>query len=640
MSVQFGRWNFDGGPVVPEYLEKVEASLLPYAPDGRGSYANAGVSILLYALHITAESARARQPYTSSSGAILAWDGCLDNRADLISQLGGSLSVDSADVSIIAAAYERWKAESFAHLIGDWAISVWDPVHRLLILAKDPIGTRHLYYTFDNGQVTWSTILDPVVLLAGRSFELNEEYLAGCVAFYPSTQLTPYVGIHSVPPSSYIRVTERTREIRKYWDFDPGKRIRYRTDAEYEEHFRAVFQAAVRRRLRSTFPVLAELSGGMDSSSIVCMADKIIAGNAVETPRLDTVSYYADSEPNWDERPYFASVEAKRGRAGCHIDVSSQETYKIQFDPGLFAPTPSSARLTEPRRQFAEFIESNGYRVLLSGIGGDEILGGVPTPLPELRDLIAAARFRALAHQLNAWALNKRKPWLSLLFEAAFGFFPQGLAPIPNYRRPAPWLAPDFVARNRTALAGYETRLRFLGGPPSFQENLSALEGLRRQLAFFAVAPEPICEKRYPYLDVGLIEFAFAIPREQMVRPGQRRSLMRRALAGIVPDGILNRRRKAFPVRTPTMAISSEWESLTDAKQPLLTGSLGIVDTECFLKTLEKSRLGQEIAIVQVMRTLALESWLRAVKKWTAGRADIAPRDPGLQLLINGQTNL
>ena len=86
------------------------------------------------------------------------------------------------------------------------------------------------------------------------------------------------------------------------------------SDAEYEEHFRSVFAQSVRRRLRSDSPILAELSGGMDSSSIVCMADEIISRGQLATPRLDTLSYYDDSEPNWNERPYFSQVEEKRGR--------------------------------------------------------------------------------------------------------------------------------------------------------------------------------------------------------------------------------------------------------------------------------------------------------------------------------------
>jgi asparagine synthase (glutamine-hydrolysing) len=231
-------------------------------------------------------------------------------------------------VAIVAAAYEKWGANCFAKLIGDWALSIWNPGNRSLILAKDPIGTRHLYYSFDNNQVTWSTILDPLVRLAGKTFALNEEYIAGWFSMFPAVDLTPCVGIHSVPPSSSVLLRPGKHAVSKYWDFDPKNKIRYRTEAEYEEHFRVVFAKAVQRKLRSDRPVLAELSGGRDSSSIVCMADTIIARGAADTPRLDTISYYDDSEPNWNERPYFTKVEEKRGRTGWHVNVGAQDPEK------------------------------------------------------------------------------------------------------------------------------------------------------------------------------------------------------------------------------------------------------------------------------------------------------------------------
>ena len=124
----------------------------------------------------------------------------------------------------------------------------------------------------------------------------------------------------------------------------------------------------------------------------------------------------------------------------------------------------------------------------------------------------------------------------------------------------------------------------------------------------------PLLEKRYPFLDRDLLQFLYAIPRQQLVRPGQRRSLMRRALAGIVPDEILNRRRKAFVARGPRQAISSEWAALVEMSQHMASGSLGIVDPETFLDALNKARSGQEVAIVPLMRTIGIELWLRGLK--------------------------
>jgi asparagine synthase (glutamine-hydrolysing) len=613
VSVQFGRWNFDGKPVDRDYLEKVSPLLAPYGPDGAGSYSKENISILYRAFHTTKESRREAQPHITPAGPILTWDGRLDNRAELIRQLGKLVTTDPTDVEIVSAAYECWWEDCFAMLIGDWALSIWNPHTRSLILAKDPIGTRHLYYSFDDKHVSWSTILDPLVLLAGKTFTLCEEYIAGWFSFFPAAHLTPYVGIHSVPPSSSVLIRAGKYTLTKNWDFDPDNRIRYRTDTEYEEHFRAVFGEAVRRRLRSDSPILAELSGGMDSSSIVCMADTIIARGAAETPRLETISYYNDSEPNWNERPYFTKVEEKRGRTGTHIDVGKEQPFTFETDSDHFAATPSSGRgrPSEASCQFAACLTSQENRVLLSGIGGDEVTGGVPTPNPELEDLLARGHFRILAHQLKVWALNKRKPWFHLFFDAARAFFPPALVGVPKHKRPAAWLDPAFVKRNRAALQGYESRLKLFGPLPTFQENLSTLDVLRRQLACSALPDEPLYEKRYPYLDRGLLEFMYSIPREQLVRPGQRRSMMRRALLGIVPDELLNRKRKAYIARGPMADISTDWTRYADLTQHMISSSLGIVESEKFLEALQKARHGNEVAAVTLMRTVGIETWLR-----------------------------
>jgi asparagine synthase (glutamine-hydrolysing) len=229
-------------------------------------------------------------------------------------------------------------------------------------------------------------------------------------------------------------------------------------------------------------------------------------------------------------------------------------------------------------------------------------------------DLLATARFAKLAGQLKAWALNKRKPWFHLFLEAAAQFFPPTLMGLPSQMRPAGWLYSGFVKRQRTALTGYPSRLGFFGPLPSFQDNLRTLDAVRRQIACSALSPKPLYEKRYPYLDRNLLEFLFGIPREQIVRPGQRRSLMRRALVGVVPVEILDRKRKAFVVRSPLEAISADWPRLVELSQHMVSSSIGIVEPQHFLNMVKKGREGQEVAIVTLMRTLSVEFWLRELK--------------------------
>ena len=613
MSVQFGKCNFDGTPLTDDF-ERAHPLVAPFGPDGVGSFKNDTLGILYRAFWTTKESRREAQPHVCSGGTIITFDGRLDNREDLVRQLKGAASSESTDIEIVAAAYELWRTLCFSKLLGDWAISVVEPREQSVILAKDFLGTRHLYYSIEGCQLTWCTILDPLLLLSRRSFNLNREYIAGWLSYFPAPQLTPYEGIHSVPPASFVRVTRETCRTFRHWDFDERKRIRYERDAEYEEQFRAVFTESVRRRLRSDCPVLAELSGGMDSSSIVCVGDSVIARGESSVPRLDTLSYYDDSEPNWDERPYFSQVEEKRGRQGCHIDISASASRMPTADADRFGPVPGVAvHSNDINQRFSACLTVQGNRVLLSGIGGDEMAGGVPTPTQELADLLCTFALPELPHKLKLWALAQRRPWFHLVGETARAFLPRTLVGLAEYKRPPAWLHPELVDHFQYATAGFESRLKFWGGLPSFQDNVATLNAMRRQLACEHPTREPLYETRYPFLDRDLLDFLFAIPREQLVRPGQRRSLMRRSLIGIVPEALLNRRRKAYVARAPMAALSADASRLIENSEEMASTRLGFVDAKAFSAVVQKAKEGQMVLMVPLRRALELECWLQAL---------------------------
>jgi asparagine synthase (glutamine-hydrolysing) len=276
MGAQFGRWNFDGHPTPPEYLDRVRPLLSPYGPDGRGEYSDRGVSLLWFSFETT-ETNPKKQPCVLDSGQVLVWDGRLDNRLEIARAVGGQLSDGISDVEIAASAWSRWGTGCFARLIGDWAFSLWDPRDRRLTLATDILGSRHLCYAIENDGIRWCSVLDPLVLLSGRSLPFDEEYLAGWLGSFPGAQLTPYRGIHRVPPASLVILQPGSRMVRRYWDFDGRKRICYAQDAEYQEHFLDLFRQSVSRRLRSTAPVLR--------------LPRYLPNSAVEwTPRRSSVS--------------------------------------------------------------------------------------------------------------------------------------------------------------------------------------------------------------------------------------------------------------------------------------------------------------------------------------------------------------
>jgi len=131
------------------------------------------------------------------------------------------------------------------------------------------------------------------------------------------------------------------------------------------------------------------------------------------------------------------------------------------------------------------------------------------------------------------------------------------------------------------------------------------------KMAKFTPPTSALEEARYPYLDQNLIEFILSIPASQLLRPGERRSLMRRALAGIVPPEILSRRTKQVGARTPVLALEKHWNELQSIYQTPLSTNLGYVREAQLLKTISDARAGKIVPLVRVLWTVALEYWLR-----------------------------
>ena len=284
MSVQAGIWNLDGKIVTRNSLTQISKSLSEYSPDGAAFYSDGFIGMLYCPFHTTAESRLEHQPHVSASGKMITWDGRLDNRDELISQLKDSITGEKTDVAIVAAALDRWQTDCFANLIGDWSMAIWNPTDRTLILARDYIGVRQLFYYSSLQQVIWCSLLAPLAL-CGQRLTICDEYIAGYLCLWPEAHLTPYREIHSVPPGKFVRIHNTTIAVHTYWAFNPRLNIRYK-DTQYEEAFHSLFRQAVQRRLRTDSPILAELSGGFDSSSIVCMASHLIRTGSGPDSRL------------------------------------------------------------------------------------------------------------------------------------------------------------------------------------------------------------------------------------------------------------------------------------------------------------------------------------------------------------------
>ena len=250
MSAIAGIYNFNGAPLDQELLIALGNQLGQRRSDGGREVMFTCVGMSYQAFHTNSESRRETQPLVSSRSQILAWDGRLDNRKDMISQLREDLRSDDTDVAIVMAAYLKWGIEFLPRIIGDFALSLWDPHTRSLLLARDPIGPRTLYYHQNNERIIWSTELRPLLYLIDIDLDINEEYIADYLTRLPDPSQTPYKRIHAVPPASVVLMQHGRLIVQQFWRLKSEPRIRYRTDNEYEEHFRYLFDEAVRCRLR------------------------------------------------------------------------------------------------------------------------------------------------------------------------------------------------------------------------------------------------------------------------------------------------------------------------------------------------------------------------------------------------------
>ncbi|WP_263408854.1 asparagine synthetase B family protein [Terriglobus tenax] len=551
-------------------------------------------------------------PSADIRGNILGFDGRLDNYQELARELGIN-SVDRSDSEIVLAAFEHWGENCFQRFTGDWAMALWSTRDQRLFLARDHAGSRTLYYQQLPHRVLWSTYLEPFLSAEG-DVRLSEPYAASYLAHLPIGDLTPYEGIFSVLPGQSIAFGHRGMIRRTHWNPVTTGTTRYKHDAEYEEHFLALFGQAVTRRTGPGAPILAQLSGGMDSTSIVCMSDCLRRAADPHAEILDTLSYFDDSEASLNERPYFTLTEARRGKAGIHINNAfSQRTFDPPYvDDGVYrVPGADSFSVTQERKLF-RLVSQKGYRSLLSGIGGDEVMGGVPNPLPELADHLVSGDLRRLISQSLRWSLVDRNPIIFTLCETALYTHRLYLQRNSPSRKLPPWMSFRLRRHVQDSVGPRGMTHRRLGVAPHCLVNASTwssvLEGLPHAIPQVLFRPEYL----YPMLDKDLVNYLFSIPREQLLRPGRRRSLMRRSLRSIVPPEILERRRKAYQLRAPLNAIGQAYHKLQHVLESSEIGRRGLVDVTALLDELKRTAAGSAEWYQPLLRTIAYELWLKA----------------------------
>jgi asparagine synthase (glutamine-hydrolysing) len=627
MSAMGGIIGFNGASVSLEQVATLDEGLAKYGPDGGRHVRQRSVAMIYRAFHTNRESRSENQPLADAAGRLLAWDGRLDNRSELISLLDGELE-GQTDVSIVLAAFKKWGADFAQHLIGDFALSLWDPKSQILLLARDPVGTRLLFYHANNERIAWSTRLEPLLSLPNVEIEIDDEYIAGYFTVQTSFSQTPYKDVFAVPPAHLVSARAGQLRVQRFWRLDPGKEIRYATDAEYEEHFTDLFREAVRVRLRVDGPVWADLSGGLDSSSVVCVADSIIDHREADASGLETVSAVFDESPSSDERRFISRVEAKRRQTGHHFKESEYPLITT-LDSTEFKGVPNLLESwSEYHQGVRRRMRAAGARVLLTGIGGDELLTSSADPSVEILDLLVQCKLLELHQRVKVWSFALKKPYFVVLWRHAFSpALPRRLQLFTKRGE----LLKLFSMLDSRFVTRFDLPSRLLRATDPFGFCLPSARG--QSAAFMSVVKVisagslldwDTIEISYPFTHRPLVEFLQAIPATQWIRPGETRSLMRRSLRRYLPEEIVKRRGKGTPAEATLRAMAREWPRLCSQLRNSRIVARGYVDEKALAAVIDRPFLGHDLGTVSVVRLVHLECWLRNVEIYATVRKHVA----------------
>jgi asparagine synthase (glutamine-hydrolysing) len=477
----------------------------------------------------------------------------LDNRNELIAGLGLQ-SAALSDAEIILCAYEEWGTECPKYLLGDFAFAVWDGRRRILFCARDHIGVRPFYYYASPEMFAFASEIKALLRLENVPRQLNEVRVADyLVPLLDDKAITFFQDIVRLPPAHCVVVSRDGLKFERYWSLESVSDIRLSSEEDYADAYCRLFTEAVRCRLGEGAQTGTFLSGGLDSSSITCVARNLLAAKGV-TP-LPTFSAVFPDVPQCDEGPYIQAVHEQGGcaprfvRADQISPLESIEDVMLRQDEPFYAPNLFIHQAIY--RKASEI----GVRVLLDGIDGDTT---VSHGLSYMAEQARTGRWGALASNIRGLARNFERPALSIARKYVFS----PLVPT-SVRRGWRWLrrcGDQVTSMNPTIRAGFARGI-------SLQERCATLEPgwlnplqTERQHHYHRLTngilpfvlelldrSGTMCsiEARYPFFDKRLIEYCYALPPEQKLHEGWTRMIARRAMEGILPDQVRWRGKKS-----------------------------------------------------------------------------------------------
>lgn len=555
MSGILGLWNLDGRPVSRALLADLSGTLAHRGADGDGLWVEGPVGLACRLRRVVPEAATETQPLVGPTGAVLVFDGRLDNREQLLDELHAApgIGADSPDPALVLAAYDAFGERLPERLLGDFALGLFDPRRHALFLVRDAIGVRPLYYTRAGEAVLFASEVKTLLAHPEVPARPDDDVLAGFLLDRTpgAPGMTLFKGISAVLPAHVVTVTPEGLRAQRYWDFDPARRIRLGSFPEYAEAFREQLTRAVGRRLRSAHPVAVSVSGGLDSSSIFCLAQRLARRSPGRHAAVLGVSYVSPSGSPSDEVAFLREIERDYGVAIERIPIGSPGVVDGAREAVWHVEAPFLDSMWNTTHPFLATVGRLGARVLLTGHWGDQVLFEYAY-LVDLFRALAWGEIRAHLRELGRWFGDAEARYYRrrFLVDLVKYHVPPALVPVLRRlraRREPPWYSAALRARARrragaaipAPAAFHSVHARALYEEARSSHHVTCLEWNDKVAAMHGL------DMAFPFLDRDLLAFLMAIPGDVQTSRGVPKGLLREGLRGVLPDAIRERAWKA-----------------------------------------------------------------------------------------------
>ncbi|HEX9107672.1 MAG TPA: asparagine synthase-related protein [Longimicrobiales bacterium] len=532
-----------------------------------------------------------------------AGDVRLHNRAE-VAAMARQPEGDVSDLLLVLAALDARGPDCVQALHGDFAFVAWDARGQKLVAARDPFGVRPLFMVRRGDILLFSSRLSAFEEEGGYDLDYVADFL---VSGGSNGERTIWAGARALRAGSMLVQRGTVGSTQRFWSAESfGPDFAAGDDAELAARFRELFREGIRANSGGG-EAWAQLSGGLDSSSVVATVQSMAAAGELEGGLGGTVSI-VDSLGDGDERPFSDEIVTRYGvRNDCLHD------YWAWRDDGAGAPMTDEPRPIYPfferDRRMANLVQSAGGRVLLSGLGSDHLLYG---NLGYISDLAARGHVGAALGEAARWAVARRQSfWTTAQQTIVLPFLPRAMQlrlARPWERVPA-WIPGEFARGH--ALPERVPGVHGVGMRPGRKFQCEVAAEVSRLPIW--VDREPFndsLEMRYPFLYRPLVEFCLQLPVRARIRPEGRKWVLREAMRDVLPERIRLRAGKGGMDARILWSLERERGRLERMLRRPILADLGCVEPAWLRNAVEAARQGIVTNLVSLMYALSLETWL------------------------------